>query len=309
MALTLKKYPLPDGVPGGGDQNVRSSIWGENDDTSLDNGTYRIKPDAGNIGDVLTVTAAGIVKLAPVQTAQETDINSDTTLVNTNFVFNVYEVDCTAGPVAIELPLVSTVQFQHYLFVKVDSSSNKLTLTANGTQKLNGASSQRIVSQFDTIAFIPDSAAWFIENQNATAKTLVVNRAGSGVQSIPSGSPQVVEFNNIIVDSGGFFDAVTNFDYTPGNAIFQMQASIELEDLDNANFLEICIRKDGTPIVCSRVYSTSNNQAVVSAVFDLNSNIDPTPGVYDITIEHDQGSNLDLLDSALKTYWKLVRIA
>ena len=204
---------------------------------------------------------------------------------------------------------MSTVLKQVYRFIKVDSSNNKLTITANGAELINGNGSQRVISEFDTMTFIPDTAQWFISGRTENGKTLFINRAGSGAQSIPSGVATVVEFDNIIVDSGGFFDPVTNFDYTPGNAVFQMQVSVELQDLDNANFAELCIRQNGVPIVCNRVYSTANNQEVVTSVFDLNSNTDPFAQVYDVTIEHDQGSNLDILDSALKTFWKVVRIA
>jgi len=241
--------------------------------------------------------------------SKKTDITTSTVLVNENFIVNTFEIDCTSGPITMTLPLLSTVQNQKWVFIKTDSTNNKLTLDGSGAEEIAGELTKRIISQYDSAEIVPNTTQWFVSSEQVNGKVLVVDRASSGAQSIPTGVATVVQFDNEIVDSGDFYDNATNYTYTPGNAIFQFSIGVELLQLDANNFVEVCIRKGGAAIACTRQYSTFNNQDITVNINILDSNVDPFPGVYDVTIEHDQGANLNLSDSVIKTYWKAVRIA
>lgn len=242
--------------------------------------------------------------------SRKVDIAASATLTNADFIVNTFEVDCTLAPVNLTLPLLSTVATQKWEFVKIDSTNNKLTLDGNGAEEIAGELTTRVVSQFDSMTLVPNTSQWFVLTQQVNGKVLFVDRNASGVQSIPTGVATVVEFDNIVVDSGDFYDAsAPNYDYTPGNAVFQFSIGVEILQLDANNFVQICIRKNGTPVACTREYSTFNNQDITATINILDSNVDPSPGVYDVTIEHNQGANLDISDVVIKTYWKAVRIA
>ena len=137
------------------------------------------------------------------------------------------------------------------------------------------------------------------------AKALTVNR--NAIQSVPTDTPTVIEFNNVLFDSISGFDPTTNFNYTPGNGVYTLNASIEIVGLDINNFIEICIRKNGVNIACQKGYSPANNQNVSIKVIDLDQNVDPSPGVYDITVEHNNGGNLNISNDPTKTFFKVLR--
>lgn len=307
MALNTDKFIVPDGAPGA-TQPMKSVTFGEAL-TLMGNGVLTWPKIGGNAGDVMTDDGAGNLSLQPKTATNKTNISSNTTLTDDGFEINVFEIDATSGPITITLPLLSTVPNQRYLFIKVDSSDNKVTVDGDGSETINGALTQRFVSEFDSMTLIPNATEWFILNEHPNPKTLFVDRNGSGVQSIASGSPVVVQLDNVIVDSGSFYDGVTNFDYTPGNAIFQMVVSVELLQLDTNDFVEICLRKNGTNIICSRTFATQNNQNLTVTINDINTNTDPSPGVYDLTIEHNQGGNLDLSADPVTTFWKIIRVS
>jgi hypothetical protein len=46
---------------------------------------------------------------------------------------------------------------------KKDSSSNTVTITASGSDKIDGLSSQAISSQYDSFEMCSDSSNWYVE--------------------------------------------------------------------------------------------------------------------------------------------------
>lgn len=307
MTLDTDKFIVPDGAPGA-TQPMKSVTFGEAL-TLMGNGALTWPKVGGSAGDVMTDDGAGNLSLQPKTGTNKTNINTNTVLVNEGFEINVYEIDASGGAITITLPLVSTVPNQRFIFIKVDSSDNKITLDGNGAESINGDLTQRIISEFDSMGLIPNASKWFVLNGHFNSKTLVVDRVGSGSQVIASGSPVVAALDNVVVDSGNFYDGVTNFDWTPGNGVFQMIISVRLLQLDTNDFVEVCLRKNGANIACNRVFATTNNQDVTVEINNLDSNTDPTPGVYDLTIEHNQGGNLNLSDDVVTTFWKIIRVA
>ena len=308
MPLTTDKFAVPDGAPVGGFQKMKSVTYGELSG-DLVNPNYLIKPTAGNLGDVLTQSAAGVVNLQPPVPSRTVIITGDVVLTDANKLLNKFEVDCTSGPVTVELPQISTVPNQRYLFIKTDSTNNKVTLVGNGAELINGNLDARVVSQYDTLDTVPDTTTWFISNEHANSKGLVVDRSGSGSQSIPSGVVTKIELPNVIVElPKNSYDPVTNFDWKPGNGIFVIDVGIALLALGNNKFAQLCIRKNGTLVSCQRVYSSTGAQDVLVKISFLDSNTDPFAQTYDITIEHDNGSNVNLSDNGVTTYWRVQRI-
>jgi hypothetical protein len=307
MSLDTDKFIVPDGAPGA-TQPMKSVTFGEAL-TLMGNGTLTWPKVGGNDGDVMTDDGAGNLSLQPKTAVNKFDINTSTVLVATAFELNIYEIDASGGPITITLPKISTVANKRYTFIKVDTSSNKITIDGDLAETINGELTNRIVAQFDSFVLFPNTDNWFLVSSTVNPKTLFVDRNGSGSQSIPTGTPTVVAFDNVIVDSGDYYDGVTNFDFQPGNAIFQIILGVEIEDLDTNNFIEVCLRKNGTNIACARIYSTTSNQEVSVRLSDIDSNVDPAPGTYDVTVEHNQGGNLNLLSDPVKTFWKINRVA
>jgi hypothetical protein len=69
--------------------------------------------------------------------------------------------DATSGNFNFYLPTAtSTVRGLELLFIKVDSSSNVITIVPDGTQTLNGASSYVLEKAYENIAVICDGANW-----------------------------------------------------------------------------------------------------------------------------------------------------
>lgn len=307
MALIANKFIQTDGTPSGGDQTMQSTGWGEDAGGLLNNGTISLPKIDGDNGDAIVSNGSGVGDYKTIN--KSTTINSGQTVTAIGAAESIYKLDASGGGFTIVLPALSAVQGHKFTFIKMDSANTQIVIDGDGTEVINGELTDRLVSQYDSITILANSSAWFIVAGHFSAKSLFVDRGGSGGQSISSGVVTVVEFDNVLVDTGDFFDDVTNFDYTPGNAIFQMNLSLEILGLGNNDFVEICIRKDAVNIACARQYATQVNQDITVTLAELTSNTDPSSGSYDITVEHDQGGNLNVSSNATKTFWKIVRIA
>jgi len=69
--------------------------------------------------------------------------------------------DATNGNFNFYLPTAtSTIRGLELLFIKVDSSSNVITIVPDGTQTLNGVSSYVLEKEYENIAVICDGANW-----------------------------------------------------------------------------------------------------------------------------------------------------
>ena len=84
------------------------------------------------------------------KTADYTATSSDTVIL----------VDATSGDVTITLPAVSSGL--HYYIKKTDSSSNKVIVDGDGSETIDGSTTQDIISQYDAMEIVSDGTSWSI---------------------------------------------------------------------------------------------------------------------------------------------------
>ena len=102
----------------------------------------------------LTRRAARGVPVFPVRsvTASETVRESDAFLT----------VDATSGNVTLTLPKAERMKGRLLWVKKTDSSANTVTLDGDGTETLDGATTQVISTQYVCLTVLSDGTVWWI---------------------------------------------------------------------------------------------------------------------------------------------------
>jgi len=68
--------------------------------------------------------------------------------------------DCTSNAITLNLPVgVSGTQ---YVIKKTDATANAVTVDANGSELIDGAATQTITTQYESITIVSDGSNWFI---------------------------------------------------------------------------------------------------------------------------------------------------
>lgn len=80
-------------------------------------------------------------------------ITNPALLVDTTLDASYYTVlvDATGGPIAITLPPAVDVLKQVYIVNKIDASANAVTVTADGTENINGANTYALTTQYASV--------------------------------------------------------------------------------------------------------------------------------------------------------------
>jgi hypothetical protein len=82
------------------------------------------------------------------------------------------EVDATSGSNTMSLITSASAGVGFMVaFKKIDSSGNTVTLTANGSEKIDGQSSLVLSAQYNVVVLINDGTGWNIVNSAATSST------------------------------------------------------------------------------------------------------------------------------------------
>ena len=79
------------------------------------------------------------------------------TITNNDFLVRV---DCTSAGVTITLPPVANVRGKTCIVKKIDSSGNTLTLSGNGSDKIDGSGTKTTTIQYAIIRVISNGASW-----------------------------------------------------------------------------------------------------------------------------------------------------
>lgn len=96
---------------------------------------------------------AEMVKLSAV-----TVVTATTTLDASH---GIVLVDATAGAVTINLPAASGLSGRGYVIMKIDSSTNGVTIDPNGTELINGSNTKTLLNQFNAVLIVTDGTAWY----------------------------------------------------------------------------------------------------------------------------------------------------
>jgi len=100
-----------------------------------------------------------LLKQSRLSTWDLADITTDTTLDNT---YQVLLCDCTSGDITLTLPAAADNVGLMYHVKKTDSSANIVTVDGNASETIDGATTQTITSQYDSIKIISDGTNWGI---------------------------------------------------------------------------------------------------------------------------------------------------
>ncbi len=103
------------------------------------------------------VTTAGLATgVQTITAASDTLVNSD----HTNLC------DCTSNAITVNLPAASAGQ--QFVIKKVDSSANTVTITGNGSETIDGAASQILYAQDESITIASNGSGWYIVSEFAS---------------------------------------------------------------------------------------------------------------------------------------------
>ena len=74
--------------------------------------------------------------------------------------------DATAAAFAQNLPDATRCKGNRVTYKKVDSSTNAVTVTAQGAQKIDGAATYVLATQYKMVSVISDGTQWLILGAN-----------------------------------------------------------------------------------------------------------------------------------------------
>ena len=90
--------------------------------------------------------------------------------VTSNFtasdINSVVLVDATSGAKTITVPTASSMNGKQLKFKKIDASANAVTISASGSEKIDGASTKSLATQNKYTAIVSDGSNWHIIANN-----------------------------------------------------------------------------------------------------------------------------------------------
>ena len=111
------------------------------------------------------------IKIGPIADTHITDVLSISAITNVDSPYApgvpafevLITVDASGGAVTVNLPTVANWSNKVIRIKKIDSSANAVTINANGTETIDGAASQSLAAQYDSINITSDGVnAWII---------------------------------------------------------------------------------------------------------------------------------------------------
>lgn len=76
--------------------------------------------------------------------------------------FNIILCDASSNDITAYLPVAADKLNRTFTFKKIDPSANIVSVSANGTDLVDGLAEQILVSQYDSITVVSNGAEWFI---------------------------------------------------------------------------------------------------------------------------------------------------
>jgi hypothetical protein len=123
-------------------------------------------------------------------------------------------VDATAGAVSVDMPITTTRLGNDIMVMKIDSSSNPVTVTRSGGETIDGSVTQLLTQQNDAIMMVGDSstANWHITGSRRATDINYINTAP--ITSTNVGDALTEIFNNDLTSLKSFVagEAITTGD-------------------------------------------------------------------------------------------------
>jgi hypothetical protein len=104
----------------------------------------------------------------------ETTISAATTLTDD---YDVYLCDASGAAFTVTLPKAGLYSGKLYYLKKIDSSANAITIDADGSETIDGAATQSIENQYQTITLFSDGTGWNVVPISPTLGAVSVTNA------------------------------------------------------------------------------------------------------------------------------------
>jgi hypothetical protein len=88
-------------------------------------------------------------------------------------------VDASSGAITITLPPVGSLG-RPIGIMKSDSSVNAVTVDGNGSETIEGSTTQSLTAQYDAILLRDNGTSWDVELRNSSVLTTIINDGGVG---------------------------------------------------------------------------------------------------------------------------------
>lgn len=130
--------------------------------------TKRFHDDDGivEVGDDAPTATRGVLWLDTSATGSPSTGLLTTTTIAVNTILTtshtVVLCDASSAPITVTLPVAAGSNTRRYFIKKIDSSGNAVTVDANGSETIDGSTTQIIVSQYDCIEIVCDGTEWWI---------------------------------------------------------------------------------------------------------------------------------------------------
>lgn len=116
-----------------------------------------------------TKTYTGLVAnsptlITPIETKSISTITSNFTITIGNYYTLL--ADATSGGITATLPTASSASGRIYVLKKIDSSVNTVTIDGNGSELIDGATTQVIAVQWASLTIQSNGTAWYIIAKN-----------------------------------------------------------------------------------------------------------------------------------------------
>jgi hypothetical protein len=146
--------------------NGQLQTQGTNEDyieLSAGSGTFRLNAAPASGGQVTAKYAVSTTTSDDVLVVREMQETTSATFTLTSSHLGV-DCDATSNPITVNLPALATVQGIMFYVSKGDSSVNAITIDPNGTETVNGATtnSSLLTSQYNSIILVPTPTEWRI---------------------------------------------------------------------------------------------------------------------------------------------------
>ncbi len=129
-------------------------IWGD----SAEYGRGLVVADGGKIG-IWTTTPNSYFQVAG---AIATTVTTKTVSYTATISDSVLLGDASGGAFTFTLPTAVGIAGREYVFKKIDSSANAVTIDGDGTETIDGATTYDLTSQYQFIRIVSDGANWLI---------------------------------------------------------------------------------------------------------------------------------------------------
>ena len=70
--------------------------------------------------------------------------------------------DCTSGNITVNLPASASASGHAYTIKKTDAGAFAVTVDANGSETIDGATTRSLTSQHDSLTIVADGSGWQI---------------------------------------------------------------------------------------------------------------------------------------------------